>query len=64
MPTLQASGIGLDLAMRVSPGSLVGPLFVGFSKSIQTAEMTAPVSELVNLAVFAAHDAYVRKMGT
>lgn len=63
MPSLQASGIGLDLAMRMSPGNIIGPLFVGFSKAIQTAEVDSPVSELANLAVFAAHDAYLRKMG-
>jgi malate dehydrogenase (oxaloacetate-decarboxylating)(NADP+) len=38
-------------------GTVIGPILIGLSKSAQIAPMGATVSDLVNIAALAAHDA-------
>jgi malate dehydrogenase (oxaloacetate-decarboxylating)(NADP+) len=38
-------------------GTVIGPLLIGLSKPVQIALMRATVSDVVNLAALAAHDA-------
>ena len=38
-------------------GAVIGPVLLGLSKPVQIVQMGARVSEVVNMAVFAAHAA-------
>jgi malate dehydrogenase (oxaloacetate-decarboxylating)(NADP+) len=57
MPSLHAANIAAKLIQRLVGGTVIGPLLIGLEKPVQIAQMGATVSEIVNLAAFAAHDA-------
>ena len=42
---------------KLGGGTVIGPLLIGLSKPAQIVQMGATVSEVVNLAALAAHDA-------
>ncbi len=51
---------GSDAVTPVEPvggGTVIGPLLIGLDKPAQIAQMGATVSDIVNLAALAAHDA-------
>ncbi len=57
MPGLNSANLGSQLLERLGGGVHIGPLIVGLSKPAQIVEMGSTVSDLVNLAALAAHDA-------
>ena len=57
MPALHAANISSQLLEELGGGSVVGPLLIGLDKPVQIVGMDAGVSEIVNLAALAAHDA-------
>jgi malate dehydrogenase (oxaloacetate-decarboxylating)(NADP+) len=57
MPTLHSANITAKLVPQIGGGTVVGPLLIGLSRPVQIADMGAAVSDLVNLAALAAHDA-------
>ena len=57
MPGLNAANISAGLVQQLGGGTVIGPLLLGISKPAQIAPMGATVSDLVNLAALAAHDA-------
>ena len=59
MPGLHSANIAAKLLGLVGGGEVIGPLLKGFSKSIQ---IGANVSEILNYAMFAAHDATLLKV--
>lgn len=61
MPGLNSANISARLLQHLTRGIMMGPLLTGLEKSIQIVSMGSTVSDLVNMAVFAAHDAYLKK---
>ncbi len=61
MPDLNSANISARLLQNLTRGTMVGPLLMGLEKAIQIVSMGSTVSDLVNMAVFAAHDAYLQK---
>jgi len=57
MPGLNPANISAGLMQQLGGGTVIGPLLLGLSKPAQIAPMGATVSDLVNLAALAAHDA-------
>lgn len=57
MPGLHSAHISSKLLSKLGSGTVIGPLLIGMSKPVQIVSMGATVSDLVNAAVLAAHDA-------
>ena len=57
MPGLYSANISWKLIHKLGGGTVIGPLLMGLSKPIQITSMDATVSDIVNMAVMAAHDA-------
>ncbi|HKW52530.1 MAG TPA: NADP-dependent malic enzyme, partial [Stellaceae bacterium] len=57
MPGLNSANIASQLLEQLGGGRRVGPLLMGLEKPAQIVEMGATVSDLVNLAALAAHEA-------
>jgi malate dehydrogenase (oxaloacetate-decarboxylating)(NADP+) len=60
MPALHSANISTKLLQELGGGTLVGPLLMGLQKPAQIVQMGTTVSDLVNMATFAAHEA-IRK---
>jgi malate dehydrogenase (oxaloacetate-decarboxylating)(NADP+) len=58
-PGLHSSHITSRLAPRLGGGSTIGPLLIGLERPVQIASMDASVSQIVDLACLAAHQAMV-----
>jgi len=57
LPGLNSASISSGLVQQLGGGTVIGPLLLGISKPAQIAPMGATVSDLVNIAALAAHDA-------
>jgi malate dehydrogenase (oxaloacetate-decarboxylating)(NADP+) len=57
MPALHTANVAAKLLTQLGGGTVIGPLLIGLTKSVQIVELGATVSDLVNLAALAAHDA-------
>ena len=57
MPSLHSSQIATQLLRELGGGSVLGPLLMGLELPAQIVPMNSTVSEMVNLAVLAAHSA-------
>jgi malate dehydrogenase (oxaloacetate-decarboxylating)(NADP+) len=57
MPALHSANIASKLLQQLGGGTVIGPLLVGLSKPVQIVPMNAHVSDLLNIAAIAAHDA-------
>ncbi len=57
MPGLHSAHITSRLAPRLGGGSALGPLLLGMQKPVQLLSMDASVSQIVDLAALAAHQA-------
>ena len=57
MPALDPANIASTLLQEIGGGTVIGPLLIGLDKPAQIAQMGATVSDIVNLAALAAHDA-------
>jgi len=57
MPALHSANISAKLMQELGRSTVIGPILVGLSKPVQIANMGASVSELVDLAALAAHEA-------
>jgi len=57
MPALHSANISTKLLQELGGGTLVGPLLMGLQKPAQIVQMGTTVSDLVNMATFAAHEA-------
>ena len=62
MPGLHAANIASKLVGEVGGGQTIGPLLMGLQKSAQIVHVGANVSEIVNLAIFAAYTASQEKI--
>jgi malate dehydrogenase (oxaloacetate-decarboxylating)(NADP+) len=57
MPGLASANITAKLLPHLGGGTVVGPLLIGLARPVQIVNTGATVSDLVNLAALAAHDA-------
>ncbi|RKQ68654.1 NADP-dependent malic enzyme [Oceanibaculum indicum] len=57
MPALHSANISYKLMQELSGASVIGPLLIGLEKPAQIVQMGATVSDIVNAAALAAHDA-------
>ena len=57
MPALHSANIASKLLQQLGGGTVIGPLLVGLSKPVQIVPMNATVSDMLNIAAIAAHDA-------
>ena len=57
MPGLHAANIASKLVQELGGGTVIGPLLVGLEKPVQIVQLGATVSDVLNLAAFAAADA-------
>ncbi len=57
MPDLTSANITSKVMQHLGGGTVIGPMLTGLSKSAQIVEMGATVTDIVNLAAIAAHDA-------
>jgi malate dehydrogenase (oxaloacetate-decarboxylating)(NADP+) len=57
MPGLYSANIASKLLQKLGGGTVIGPLLTGLSKPVQITPMDAAVSDIVNMAVLACHDA-------
>jgi len=57
MPGLHSSQIATNLLHELGGGTVIGPMLQGLSKPAQIVPMGATVSDIVNMAALAAHDA-------
>lgn len=61
MPALHTANVASTLLQEVSDGVAIGPILMGTSKPVQIAQMSATVSEIMNLAAIAAVSAVDEK---
>ncbi len=64
MPALHTAHISSKLLKQLGGGTVIGPLLQGLSKPVQILPMNASVSEMINLAALAAHDAIEDEVGS
>jgi malate dehydrogenase (oxaloacetate-decarboxylating)(NADP+) len=57
MPALHSANIASKLLQQLGGGTVIGPLLQGLKKPIQIVPMNATVSDILNMAALAAHDA-------
>ncbi|MHA1568121.1 MAG: phosphate acyltransferase, partial [Alphaproteobacteria bacterium] len=57
MPDLHAANIAAKLLTQLCGGTVIGPILHGLSKPVQILQMGANVSDIVNMAALAAHEA-------
>jgi malate dehydrogenase (oxaloacetate-decarboxylating)(NADP+) len=60
MPGLYSASISSRLLQKLGGGTIIGPLLVGLSKPAQVMRLDSNVSDIVNEAVLAGHDAIKR----
>ena len=56
MPAIHSASISTKLVQLLGGATVVGPLLVGLSKPVQIAPLQASVSQILNMATFAAYD--------
>jgi malate dehydrogenase (oxaloacetate-decarboxylating)(NADP+) len=60
MPGLHSAHIASRLAPRLGGGGTIGPLLLGMAKPVQLVRLDASVSQLLDTACLAAHQAIAR----
>ena len=61
MPGLYSASISSRMLQKLGGGTVIGPLLVGLNKPAQIVRLDSTVSDIVNEAVLASHDAIKRK---
>jgi malate dehydrogenase (oxaloacetate-decarboxylating)(NADP+) len=57
MPELHSANVASKLLQKLGGGTVIGPILLGLARPVQIVQMGATVSDVVNLAAFAAHNA-------
>jgi len=57
MPALHSANITYKMLQTMGGAAVIGPMLVGLEKPVQIVQMSATVTDLVNAAAIAAHDA-------
>jgi malate dehydrogenase (oxaloacetate-decarboxylating)(NADP+) len=61
MPAIHSASISTKLTHLLGGVTALGPLLLGLSKPVQICSLSASVSQILNMATFAAYD--VRDVG-
>ena len=56
MPAIHSASIATKLVQAVGGAMVIGPLLLGLSKPVQICQLSASVSHILNMAIFAAYD--------
>jgi malate dehydrogenase (oxaloacetate-decarboxylating)(NADP+) len=56
MPAIHAASISTKLVQSLGGATVIGPVLLGLSKSVQIAPLSASVSRILNMAMMAAYD--------
>ncbi|HKT54359.1 MAG TPA: NADP-dependent malic enzyme, partial [Caulobacteraceae bacterium] len=56
MPAIHSASISTKLVQALGGATVVGPVLLGLSKSVQICPLSASVSKILNMATMAAHD--------
>ena len=56
MPAIHSASISSKLVQSLGAATVLGPLLLGLSRSVQICPLSASVSQILNMAVFAAYD--------
>ena len=56
MPAIHSASIATKLVQAVGGATVIGPLLLGLSKPVQICQLSASVSHILNMAIFAAYD--------
>jgi len=56
MPAVHSAAISTKLVQTLGGATVLGPILLGMSKSVQIAPLSGSVSQILNMAVFAAYD--------
>ena len=59
MPALHSANISYKILQRFAGGSVIGPMLLGLQKPAQIVQMGASVTDIVNAAAIAAHEATI-----
>lgn len=59
MPGLHTADISSKLLQKLGGGAVIGPILLGLEKPVQIVPRDTTVSEMVNMAILAAHDSVV-----
>jgi malate dehydrogenase (oxaloacetate-decarboxylating)(NADP+) len=59
MPAIHSASIATKLVQSLGGATVIGPVLLGLSKSVQIAPLSASVSKILNMAMMAAYDAPV-----
>ena len=62
MPGLYSASISSRMLQKLGGGTIIGPILVGLNKPAQIVRLDSTVSDIVNEAVLASHDAIKRKI--
>ena len=57
MPALHSASISSKLLQELGGATLIGPLLMGLQKPAQIVQLGATVTDMLNMAKFAAHEA-------
>ena len=57
MPGLHSANISYKLLHKLGGGTVIGPMLIGLAAPVQIVHLDANVSDVVNMALIAAHDA-------
>jgi malate dehydrogenase (oxaloacetate-decarboxylating)(NADP+) len=56
MPAIHSASISSKMVASLGAATVLGPLLLGMSRSVQICPLSASVSQILNMAVFAAYD--------
>ena len=59
MPALHSANISAKLLQKLGGGTVIGPILMGLCQPAHIVQMGATVSDIVNMAAIAAHDAII-----
>jgi malate dehydrogenase (oxaloacetate-decarboxylating)(NADP+) len=63
MPAIHSASISTKLVQALGGATVLGPVLLGLEHSVQICPLSASVSQILNLAVFAAYDVRARVSG-
>jgi malate dehydrogenase (oxaloacetate-decarboxylating)(NADP+) len=63
MPAIHSASISTKLVQSLGGATVLGPVLLGLSRSVQICPLSASVSQILNMAVFAAYDMRARVEG-
>ena len=56
MPAIHSASISTKLVQSLGAATVLGPVLLGLSKSVQICPLSASVSQILNMAMLAAYD--------